>query len=225
MPDNEPNTSSNNNVKWIVIGVVAIVILFLFKNQIAALIDRTESVSVTADGLVLKTRTINTVLGETIVSGPPTLETAGVTAEAKPSFTLDDGFKINWKPELWSANQKLAEDNGAELFLLFSIPDGFQPSISVTSHNGFTSAKSFLESVSYPDRQVSEVEFDPSGATGIRTSIGEFDGSTFHYIERVLFNSKTGMVYVATAERPAAEAGNPELWESARKVLNSFRLG
>jgi hypothetical protein len=225
MPEEEPNTSSNNNVKWIVIGAIAIVILFLFKDQIGALIDRTESVSISNDGLVLKTRTIDTALGETIVSGPPTIETAGVTAEAASSFTSDDGFKINWKPELWSANQQLAKENDAALFLLFSIPDGFQPSISVESHEGFSSAKSYLESVSYPKRQVSQVEFGPSGETGVRTSIGEFAGSTFYYIERVLFNSNTGLVYVATAKRPVKEEGNAELWDSTRKVLNSFRLG
>lgn len=224
MAENESNNSSNN-MKWIVIGIITLVVLFLFKKEIGGLIDRTESVSVTAEGLTLKTQTINTVLGETIVSGPPTVETAGITAEAEPNFAIQGGFKINWKPELWNNNEELAELNDAELFLLFAIPDGFQPSIAIKSFKGFTSAKTFLESVSYPNRQISKVEFGPSGETGIRTSIGEENGSKFHYIERVLFSQATGLIYVATAERPVAEIGNAELWESTRKVLNSFRLG
>lgn len=224
MAENESSNSSNN-VKWIVIGIIALVVLFLFKKEIGGLIERTESVSVTAEGLTLKTQTINTALGETIVSGPPTVETAGITDEAEPNFAIPGGFKINWKPELWSNNEELAQLNDAELFLLFSIPDGFQPSIAIRSFEGFTSAKTFLENVSYPNRQISKVEFGPSGETGIRTSTGKANGSKFHYIERVLFNQQTGLVYVATAERPVAEIGNAELWESTRKVLNSFRLG
>lgn len=224
MAENESSNSSNN-VKWIVIGIIALAVLFMFKKEIGGLIDRTESVSVTAEGLTLKTQTINTVLGETIVSGPPTVETAGITAEAEPNFAIPGGFKINWKPELWNNNEELAELNDAELFLLFAIPDGFQPSIAIKSFKGFTNAKTFLESVSYPNRQISKVEFGPSGETGIRTSIGEENGSKFHYIERVLFSQVTGLIYVATAERPVAEIGNAELWESTRKVLNSFRLG
>ncbi len=227
MAGNEPNdvakNAANNNVKWIVIGVIVLVILFLFKKEIGGLIDRTESVSVSADGLTLTTKTVETALGETIVSGPPTIETAGITEDATPNFSIDGGFKINWKPELWGNNEELAALNDAELFLLFSIPDGYQPSISIKSYQGFESAEAFLNSVSYPDRQVSKVEFGPSGETGIRTSTVETDGTRFHVIERVLFNPETSMVFVATAERPDTEIGDAELWESTRKVLNSFR--
>lgn len=223
MAKNESTGIPNSNVKWIVIGIVVLVILFLFKKEIGSLIDRTESVSVTADGLILKTQTVTTVLGEIIVSGPPTVDTAGITATTKPNFAIEGGFKINWKPELWSNNKKLAQLNDAELFLLYSVPDGYQPSIAIKSYGGFSNAKAFLDSVTYPDRQVSKVEFGPAGETGIRTSEGESNGITFNYIERVLFNAETGLVYVATAERPTAEVGNTELWESTRKVLNSFR--
>lgn len=225
MAENESNNSSSNNVKWIVIGVITLVVLFMFKKEIGGLIDRTESVSVTADGVTITTQTVKTVLGETIVSGPPTIETAGITAEAEPNFAIQDGFKINWKPELWSNNEEFAQLNDAELYLLFSIPDGFQPSIAIQSFEGFSSAETFLDNVTYPNRQVSKVEYGPSGEMGIRTSVGELNGSKFYFIERVLFNQKTGIVYVATAERPVSEIGNDELWESTRKVLNSFRLG
>lgn len=225
MAENESNNSSSNNVKWIVIGVITLVVLFMFKKEIGGLIDRTESVSVTADGVTITTQTVKTVLGETIVSGPPTIETAGITAETEPNFAIQGGFKINWKPELWSKNDELAQLNDAELFLLFSIPDGFQPSIAIQSFEGYENAKAFLEKFSYPNRMISKVEFGPSNQTGIRTSTGESEGNEFHYIERVLFNQKTGLIYVATAERPVAETGNSELWESTRKVLNSFRLG
>ncbi len=223
--EKETSISSGNNVKWIVIGVVSIVVLFLFKDEIGGLIERTESVSVSSEGLTLTTRTVDTVLGETIVSGPPTLETAGITAETQPNFKLDNGFMINWKEELWSKNDELAQLNNAELFLQFSIPEGFQPSIKIDSHQGFDSVESFLARISYPDRTDVKVELSPSGDSGVRTSTGEFNGVKFYFVERVIYNPSSGRVYVATAERPATEAGNEELWNSTRKVLNSFRLG
>lgn len=223
--EKEQNASPNNNVKWIVIGVVSLVILFLFKDEIGGLIERTASVSVSSSGLTIKTHTVETVLGETIVSGPPTIETAGITADTQPNFSLENGFMINWKEELWSKSVELAQRNNAELFLQFSIPEGFQPSIKIESFKGYDSVESFLANVSYPDRTDVKVELSPSGDTGLRTSTGEFGGNTFFYVERVIFNPQSQTVYVATAERPAAEAGNADLWNSTRKVLNSFRLG
>lgn len=225
MADKESNRGSNSNVKWIVIGIVSVVALVLFKTEIAGLIDRTETVSVTAEGVILKTRTAETVLGETIVSGPPTIETAGITADAESNFKESDSFKINWNPDLWSNNQELASLNEAELLLLFSSTDGFKPSISVQSHAGYPSAKAFLDSLKLPDRKVAKIEYDAAKDTGIRTSVGEVAGQRLYFIERVLFNPQDGLVYVATTERPVADKSNEALWESTRKVLNSFRLG
>lgn len=215
---------TTNNVKWIVIGVISVLALFLFKDELSRLIDRTESVAVSGSGIEITTSTINTVLGETIVSGPPTLQTAGITPDTPPSFQLSRGFMINWNAELWSNNESLAQQNKAELYLLYSIPEGFQPNIMIDSHQGYTSVQAFLDNMYYPDREVTEELISPNGDTGVRVSIGEFSGEKFHYVERIIYNPNSGAIYVAIAERPDSQVGNAALWESTRKVLNSFRL-
>jgi len=211
-------------MKWISVTIIVLVVLFLFKGEIAKLIDRTHSVSLNADGFSLTTQTVTTPLGKTIISGPPTLETAGITAETEPTFAVEDGFKINWNPELWTNNEKLKAANDVILFLLYSVPDGYQPSISIASYSGYTSAESFMDSVSHLGRTVIKEELGASDATAIRTSTAELGGTKVNFIERIIYNEKNGLVYVASTSRPEQELGNEKLWNSTRKVLNSFRL-
>lgn len=229
MSDDTKNTFSPAHLRWIIIGILGIAFMFLFKDDISHILKGVEKVSINEGGITIETRTVDTPLGKTIVSGPPTLETAGITAQTAPSYSSAQGYQINWPQDgSWSSRPDMANNYNLDLAIAYNNSWGnFVPNVNVTIEPSPTSSiqewidmsNPMFESLGF---EVSDVVLDEASSSGVRVIHGNFFGTDTNQIQRIILSN--GRAYIATATRPTSLVADEALWRDLNNILNSFRV-
>ncbi|MHC5066541.1 MAG: hypothetical protein ACYTG5_21505 [Planctomycetota bacterium] len=217
------------HLRWIVVGVLGIAFMILFREELSDLIKGAEKVEIGPDGISITTRTTTTPLGETIVSGPPTRDTAGIRPQTPPSYRSPKGFAINWPQDgSWTSHPQFARMIGTEIAIAYNRTWGsFVPNVNVTIEPSLgLSIKEWL-TVSNSKLQMhgfslESCEVDERANSAVRIVRGGYSGMTADLIQRVILHE--GRAYIATAARPLQVAADPQLWRDLNQILNSFRV-
>jgi len=100
---------NENAVKWIVVGVIALVAIFVFKGQLGNLISRTSEVNVSKEGV----KVVATPIGVTTVSAQRLSERLGIgTEQSEPNVYIDEQHKflISWPLNSeWTPSNKMSQ--------------------------------------------------------------------------------------------------------------------
>ncbi len=221
---------SPSHLKWIVVGLLGIVFMVIFRSDISDLFKNAEEVSFGPDGVKISTKTTQTPLGATIVSGPPTLETVGSILQSSAQYQNPNGYSISWPQDgSWSSHPELAQSFGADLVIAYNRTWGdYVPNVNITIEASPTnSIRQWMQMsnpvVSSMGFTVTDVTFDEASRSGVRVMRGNFLGFEADSIQRIILDQ--GRAYVATATRPISLSADPQLWEHLRYILNSFRVG
>jgi hypothetical protein len=220
---------SSAHLKWIIVGVLGITFMFLFRGELSEMLNKAEKVTIGPEGVSIQTKTIQTPLGETIVSGPPTMETAGIQPGTAPDFQSPRGYAINWPQDgSWSSHPDLATAMNVELVIGYNRSWGdYVPNVNVTIENAGTPSIREWLTMSNPKIElygfsVISSEVDESNNAGVRVVKGFMFGYEANMIQRIIINQ--GLAYVATATRPVSLNADPQLWQDLNDILNSFRI-
>lgn len=217
------------HLRWVVIGILGLAFMFIFKGELANMIKGVEKVSIGPEGIALETRTVETPLGKTIVSGPPTLETAGITQQTSPNYQSPKGYLINWPQDgSWSSHPEFAKALNLDLAIAYNQSWGnFVPNVNVTIEPTNTSSIQQWMDDSNPlfstlGMTVTDVQVDEASGSGVRVLSGYFYDVETNMIQRIILHD--GTAYIATATRPTSLNADPELWKDLNDILNSFRV-
>ncbi len=219
---------SSAHLKWIVIGVVGIVFMFIFKDDLSNMLKDADELKIGTAGIKI-TRTTQTPLGNVIVSGPPTPETAGITPESLPNHQSASGYLINWPQDgSWSSHPSFAQTIGADLTIAYNNSWGdYVPNVNVTIElSNTTSIRQWMESSNAQLASIgfttTHVAIDNAERSGVRVVRGGFFGLEADAIQRIILNQ--GRAYIVTATRPVTLNTDPKLWQDLSEILNSFRV-
>jgi hypothetical protein len=226
--------------KWVVIGVVVIVALFVLKKPLEGFIHRTGEVEVTGNGVKIKTT--QTAIGELKVSTEKvTQQEASKIASELPGVknTVNSNFSLTWPAETWMRSDE-------EIPNYEAIITQYKPGASILlycrqkklnslggANNLFVMSLPFDNRYSFSDQvkadiavnqqmynaQYTTVEIDPEtkGATLIYTY--ELNGIQLYQITRYAY--KDGKIYGVLATTFADDVqGQAEV----NQIVNSFRI-
>jgi hypothetical protein len=221
--------------KWIVFGVVIIVFMFLFRGQIEKILDRTEQISITKDGLEIKT--VSTPLGQTVLSN----EAAGINDESEQPVSQsyvdnDFGFEIDWPQNgSWTPDPAtaltLSQTYGTTfpLYLAFhqSI-DGFVPNINIIV--GSTEGQSMIDWLENENAtlvqagwEIVSSQIDEQTQSGVRVISNKNMFGGLYQVQRFLFRGD--FAYVVTASKLMNDNNTfPHLYNDMLYIINSFHL-
>jgi hypothetical protein len=229
MSDDNKNNFSPAHLRWIIIGVLGIAFMVIFKDDVSHILKGVEKVSIKSDGITIETRTVDTPLGKTIVSGPPTIETAGITEQTAASYSSPQGYLINWPQDgSWSSRPDMASNYNLDLAIAYNNSLGdFIPNVNVTIEQSPTQSiqewidmsNPLFESLGFT---VTDVQIDEASSSGVRVINGNFFGTDTNQIQRIIL--KDGIAYIATATRPTNLVADEALWRDLNNILNSFRV-
>lgn len=241
--DNTPGESGRSagiQTKWIVIGVIGVVALFLFKAEIGRLIDRTSSVSITSEGIDVKT--VETALGKTVVSAEP-VKAADVTATGivdTKYVSQADKFEISWPDNV---NWSVSDTYGQQLHQMMGLPstvsipmiimsnqtiDDFTPNIivSVEQVQGMDIAQ-YIDSNLQMIRQMGWEVLSSSVDATTQAAFVVLRNSDFAYdlLQFQRYVVTPTRAYVVTASQLPPESDlSPQLRNDLRNILNSFSV-
>jgi len=123
------NAMNEKSVKWIVVGVIALVVIFVFRDEIGKLIERAQEVSVSSEGVKL----VATPIGQTKVTVESVSEKiyAG-TPKVDDNVYVDrqHKFVISWPQNSgWIPHHKMTESDWARLGIVRD--PSYQPAFAV----------------------------------------------------------------------------------------------
>lgn len=229
MNDNNKNSFSPAHLRWIIIGVLGLAFMVIFKDDVSHILKGVEKVSIGGDGITIETKTIETPLGETIVSGPPTLETAGITEQTAADYKSARGYAINWPQDgSWSQRSDMARSFNLDFAIAYNQSWGdFVPNVNVTVEPSPTQSIEEWIDMSQPVIEsfgfsIADVQYDAASNTGVRVLNGNVFGTELHQIQRIIL--KNNFAYIATATRPIHLVADEALWNDLNNILNSFRV-
>lgn len=241
MANEEPKKGPDwaGQIKWIVLGVVALVALVLFKTEISGVIRNAGEVEITTTGLKIKT--VQTVLGQAEVSNVKVKANAnqadGIQGNAFSS--RQHRFQINWAAGGgWEPSETIgpalinrtgmAATVSMPLVLLRSQPVGnFRPSVNVVVEKiGPTSAKVYfdasVQAMQQQGWQILTQDFDASTQGGFITYFNSSMGTKLYQFARLAVANGNG--YVITASQlPPDDGLSDQLRAGLLQILNSFR--
>jgi len=225
----ENNGFSPAHLKWIVIALLGITFMFIFKDELSNIIKDAEKVSIGPEGLSIVTKTTQTPLGTTIVSGPPTLETVGSIIQSSPYYQSPNGYSIAWPQDgSWSSYPEFAQAMNLDLAIAYNRSWGdYVPNVNVTIEfslgysirQWIEMSNPILSSIGFT---VTNVTIDDANGSGVRVMHGNMFGYEADTIQRVFINQ--GRAYIASAMRPRSFSADPKLWQDLNYILNSFRV-
>lgn len=227
--DNNKNAFSAAHLRWVVIGVLGLAFMLIFKDDVSHVLKGVEKVSIKSDGITIETKTVETPLGKTIVSGPPTIETAGITQQTAPSYSSAQGYSINWPQDgSWTSRPDMASNFNLDLAIAYNRSWGdFVPNVNVTIEPSPTDSIQEWINMSNPLFEqlgftVTDVQLDAASSSGVRVINGNFFGTETNQIQRIILSN--GRAYIATATRPTNLVADEALWRDLNNILNSFRV-
>ena len=220
---------SPEHLKWIVIGILGLTSILVFKNELSSLITNSNEFVVGPEGVRIATETVETPIGETIIAGPPTPETAGINPQSLPNYSSSKGYLINWPQDgSWVEYPDFAQFIGADFVIAYRRIQGNNfPNVNVmvdTLHG--MSFREYVESatntMSNFGFEVRNVEVDDVNNSAVITLYGNFLGLESDAVQRIIFDS--GYVYIASAIRPVEFRDDQILSQNLIEILNSFRI-
>lgn len=227
MPEAEEQPSRGitpKHVRWIVLGVVAIAFMLIFKDVLTEKIRDADSITLGADGVTIETQTVETPLGPTILSGPPTEQTAGITPDTAASYESPYGYAINWPQDgSWMPVPSPVGDFAVGYARMFA---GFTPNVNVTIEPDM--GMTIRQWMNWSNGQlrdlvgatVLDTRIDDQTQTGVR--VARIPGLPGESIQRILLAG--GRAYIVTATSTDAASGDVKLTQDLNHILNSFRV-
>lgn len=217
------------HLKWIVLAFLGVTFMIIFKNEISEKIKGPGEISIGPSGISITTKTIETPLGQTIISGPPTIETAGITKDTPPNYQSPKGYLINWPQDgSWQSRPDMAKMLNLDMIIAYDRSWGeYVPNVNVTIEPSTTSSiRQWLDRsnqmLPLMGFNVINEELDIPSKSAVRIVHGNFFGLEADAIQRVILNQ--GLAYIATATRPRNFHTDPKLWQDLNNILNSFRV-
>lgn len=217
------------HLKWIVIALLGITFMIIFKDDLSKKIKEHGEVKIGLEGISITTKTTETPLGEIIISGPPTIQTAGITKYTLPNYQSSKGYLINWPQDgSWQSRPDMAQMLNLDFTIAYNRSWGeFVPNVNVTIESSSTSSiRQWLDMsnqmLSLLGFNVISEKLDTTSKSAVRIIHGNFLGVEADAIQRVILNQ--GRAYIATATRPRNFNADPKLWQDLNNILNSFRV-
>lgn len=227
-------------VKWIVIGVLGLVALVLFREPLAKLIGRAGEVSVTSEGVTIKTT--ETPIGVAVVS-----RTDAAAEPSGPVGTIGNRFvdrkrrfEISWPPGGgWRADESLGKRLHAmtnltsatevPLVIVGDTVGEFTPSVNVVvdTVDAEVTIAQYVEDCSrtmyHSGWTVLSTSVDEATQGGFLAFLNTTMGTQVYQFQRIIVAD--GRAYVITASQlPPDRSLTQELREELRGILNSFSL-
>ena len=240
MASNEGKSQSDfaGVVKWIVLGVITITVLFLFKGEISRFLNKAETVKIGA----LEIKTAQTVLGTVSVSNE-TVNSSKVIGEGIQGNTYvnrNSKFQITW-PEGngWNASETI----GKTLLQQFGSPStvdvplvvmksemagNFRPNINVVVETiGSMSASDYInrtaQTLQQLGWQVVTKDIDEATQGGFVSFYSTTSTFKVYQFQRIVVANGKG--YVITASQlPPEDSLSQKLKAELLSILNSFRI-
>jgi hypothetical protein len=226
--------------KWVVLGVVLLFFLFLFREQIGRILDRTTGLTISEKGVEIKTAA--TPLGTTTVSNIPVKADSSIAEGIQGSNYVNqlNKFQISWPGNgKWSASDTMGKALQRQLGLppTVDIPiiitrneliGSFRPNVNVVVESiGNMSVRQYMDSSVQSMQQhgwiVLSSNVDETTQGGLLVFLNTSSGNNIYQFQRILISS--GRAYVVTASQlPPDNLLSQQLREELRSILNSFQL-
>ena len=242
MPEKE-NSNWAGVTKWLVIGVIAIVGIFVLKEPLGELIRKTENIEITESGF--KLQTVQTVVGQVNVSGQ-TITMASISSmenENDNSVSFVDNrqeYYLEWPKDRWKKDDEMLnylkesfQLTEASLYTIDMVctrteplENGITPNVNVLI--GPAENVTIEQAVHEVKRglvgaEIIEEQYDKNTNGAIlvySTYESEYTQTELYYIQRfVMQNNKT---YIITATTPLSDDSGSK--EELREILNSFKV-
>jgi len=217
------------HLKWIVIAFLGVTFMIIFKDDLSRKIKEPGEVSIGPKGISIITKTTETPLGQVVLSGPPTIETAGITKHTLPNYRSPKGYLINWPQDgSWQSRPDMAQMLNLDLAIAYNRSWGeYVPNVNVTIEPSATSSiRQWLDTsnqiLPLAGFNVISEKLDPPSKSAVRIVHGNFLGIEADAIQRIILNQ--GRAYIVTTTRPRNINADPKLWHDLNNILNSFRL-
>jgi len=220
------------STKWIVIGVIAVVFMIIFQDEIKHLLKNAEEVSVTAEGIKIKTRTVETPLGKTVLSNKAVeMETSAEQPNNINTYVDNiNGFSLNWPQDgTWIRDDNMAANIGVAFFVHYYQSFGdFTPNVNVTYEViGNMNLEDWLaighNSLQQMGWEIQNLEIDEELNAGVQVIRNRnYPGGLFQ-IQRFIL--KDDVAYIATASKLEIDnTAFPNLYSEMGQILNSFQV-
>lgn len=226
-------------VKWVVLGVVVIIALFLFKEEIKQLLGRTESIDLPGG---VKIKTASTVLGKAEVSAVTVKgsKSLGEGIQGSKFVSRQHKFEITWPGGGdWSASDTIGNFLKQQLGLppTIDIPlvimknemaGKFRPNVNVgVEAIGRMSFSEYFNSniqvLQQQGWQILTKDFDEATQGGFLSFYNNSYGYNLYQFQRYAVANEKG--YVITASQlPPEDSLSQQLRQQLLGILNSFRI-
>jgi hypothetical protein len=240
MASNEGKSQSDfaGVVKWIVLGVITITVLFLFKGEISRFLNKAETVKIGA----LEIKTAQTVLGTASVSNE-TVKASTVIGDGIQGSTYvnrNSKFQITW-PEGngWNASETMGKSLIQQLgfpptvdmplvIMKNEMVGNFRPNVNVVVETigGMTASDYINRTVQALQQlgwQVLTKDIDEATQGGFISTY--YTTSTFKLYQFQRIVVANGKGYVITASQlPPEDSLSQQLKAELLSILNSFRI-
>ncbi len=240
---NEESKNKNDwasSVKWIVIGVITLTVVFLFKKEISQLLGRADTIEISDKGLKIKT--VQTVLGNAEVSNVTVKNTAiaGDGIQDTSFISRRHMFQISWPHSgNWIANttmskalmQQMGFPSTVDMPLIImknEVSGNFRPNVNVVveSIGTMTTTEYMNRSVQILQQQgwrilTKDIDEDTHG--GFISFFNNNLGYTLFQFQR--YAIANGKAYIITASQlPPQDSFSQSLRQELLSILNSFRV-
>jgi hypothetical protein len=230
--------NKNDSVKWIVLGVVVLTFIFIFKDELARFLDRTQKLKVSKEGFE-----VQTLLGETEVP-IVRLEGTEVHEEGIQGSTYvshQDKFQISWPSgNDWNANETMGksilQQQGLDSRTELSMPlvilkkesiNNFRPNVNVV-----VEIIGSMSIIDYMNRTVQEFQqlgwqiltwnVDENTQGGFISIIHNSQDYKLFQFQRIAIAD--GKAYIITASQlPPENSLSQQLRKDLLSILNSFK--
>ena len=240
MASNEGKSQSDfaGVVKWIVLGVITITVLFLFKGEISRFLNKAETVKIGS----LEIKTAQTLLGTASVSNE-TVKAGNVIGDGIQGSTYVNRnykFQITW-PEAngWNANdtigksviQKFGFPPTVDMPLVIiksDIAANFRPNVNgVVETRGTRSASDYInrtvQVLQQQGWQILTKDIDEATQGGFVSFYSTASTFKLYQFQRIVVANGKG--YVITASQlPPEDSLSQQLKAELLSILNSFRI-
>jgi hypothetical protein len=227
MAAEQAQSRNGSNTKWIVVGVLGIVILLLFRNQIGDLIGR-------ADKVEFQTPLGTLIVNDEVVEASSSQPTIAGNTYTDPA----NGFQISW-PEGWTGDTQSGR-------LAIARQLGVEPSrLPIVIYKGFTPSGSNVNVVLEPlAQEISATEYlrisqgelqrqlgvtfqassaDDETGSAFLSGMYTLQGRTLLLFQRYQITGGKAIVVTATGFPPVDDLSS-NTQQELLSVFNSFRL-
>lgn len=227
---------SDSSVKWIVIGIIVLIFIFLFHSKIGHFLDRVSGVKLTDKGVEITTH--HTPVGEILVSNTTVgrLDVPDAGLRDNSYVSTQYGFVLSW-PKGWRPSERMEHAarrltsnlRSIDIPLVISKKFGrYTPNVIVSVQSGVR-----ITIAEYIERNMRDVErrgsiihsfrIDNITEGGLVVSSTEMMGHSLYNIQRYAIADGIGYILTASSVPPTNRLSD-DLKQELLAILNSFRL-